>query len=470
MQPSRDASIRAVQPLPKITEACIDSSEPLTQPFSLEDQRETIAQLKQAVNFERLLRQIIEQLHSSLDRAEILQAALRELAIGLEVKGCNLALYDLAAACSVICHECCSPELPSVLQQAIPFANLPDLYQQLLQRQPAQFCQIESQIKPSSADQLLQLHSAQSVCLACPIQDAIGVLGDIWLFKPVAQDFSLLEIQLVQQVAQQCAVALRQIERYEQAKTQVEELERLHQRKDEFLSTVSHELRTPMSNIKMAAQLLEMNLEQLEPTQFLPARRYLKILKYETAREIALINDLLDLSRLEAGMEPLVITTINPVLWLPALLEPFIERAQQFQQQFQADLATYLPPLTTDLGYLERILGELLNNACKYTPAGERIIFSARLLKAPASARSPVFLLSVANSGIEISEVEQRRIFDKFYRIAGHDPWQQGGTGLGLSLVKGLVERLSGQLRVESYAGLTRFTVELPSRPPEEPQ
>ena len=270
----------------------------------------------------------------------------------------------------------------------------------------------------------------------------------------------------MQQVSRQCAIALRQAELYRQSKLQVDQLEQLHRRKDDFLSTVSHELRTPMSNIKMATQLLEMSLEQLDAVKLSSAQRYLKILKDETTREISLINDLLDLSRLEAGLEPLVTTTTNPVFWLPAILEPFMERAKLLQQQFQVDLATYLPPLTTDLGDLERVLSELLNNACKYTPAGERIIFSARLLKAPAANRLPVFLFSITNSGIEIPDGERQRIFEKFYRIPSGDSWQQDGTGLGLALVKGLVERLSGQIRVESYAGLTRFVVELPSRPP----
>ena len=470
MQPSRDTSIRVIQPLPRITDDCIPPSESCN-PESQSSSTETLAQLQQRLKFETLLRRITEQLHSSLDKTQILQRTVRELTMGLGIKGCNLALYDLEQGNLTLCYECLGSKLAAAvssgavplvaLNQTISLASQADLYQPLLQHQTIQFCSLEAK-EPSS-----RWRRGRVTCLACPIQDAEVLLGDLWLFKSKSQEFSPAEIRLVQQVAHQCGIALQKADLHQQAQTRVGELERLHRLKDDFLSTVSHELRTPMANIKMAIQLLEMNLEESESANLTPAQRYLKILKDETDREIILINDLLDLSRLEAGTEPLMLATINPVFWLPAILEPFMERAKLQQQQFQVDLATYLPQLTTDLGDLERILGELLNNACKYTPIGERIIVAVRLLKTP-TAQTPVFLLSVTNSGIEIPAVEQDRIFDKFYRIPNHAAWQPGGTGLGLALVKGLVERLSGKIRVESYAGLTRFTVELPSRPPSE--
>ncbi|MBW4466957.1 MAG: GAF domain-containing sensor histidine kinase [Pegethrix bostrychoides GSE-TBD4-15B] len=478
MQPSRDTSIRAVPPLPKITDAGFaysDSSKPELE--SVEAPAATIARLQQALELETLLRRIIEQIHISLEPDQILQTAVRELAIGLRVKGCNLALYDLRQGCSTLRYEWFHATNPVALNpvavnHTVLIASQSDLYQQLLQRQSVQFCLINpvsvDQAEPTCSPVSVPFNPAQFTCLICPIQDSAGVLGDLRLFRPKLQGFSPEEVRLVQQVGLQCAGALRKAEIYRQSQRQISELEQMHQRKDEFLSTVSHELRTPMSNIKMAAQLVEINLDQLDSVKLTAAQRYLKILKDETSREVTLINDLLDLSRLEAGTDSLVMTTTNPVFWLPPILEPFMERAKLQQQQFQIDLATYLPSLTTDLGDLERVLSELLNNACKYTPAGERIVFSVRLLKASANARAPVFLFSVANSGIEIPETEQQRIFEKFYRLPNPNLSQQTGTGLGLSLVKGLVERLSGQLRVESYAGLTRFAVELPSCPPGE--
>ena len=129
--------------------------------------------------------------------------------------------------------------------------------------------------------------------LACPIFDDQGVLGDLWLISQPHHAFNQLELRLVQQVAASCAIALRQARLYTAATAQVKELEKLNALKDDFFSTVSHELRTPLSNMKMAISMLK------NPSIVERQQRYLQILQTECNREIELINDLLDLQRLE---------------------------------------------------------------------------------------------------------------------------------------------------------------------------
>ncbi len=427
------------------------------------------AQLRQALVFEDLLRRITEKVRDSLDEAQILQTVVRELAIGLGVQGCDVTLYNPEYQTATVRYEHrCDPLLPLTQGKTFHLDNFAELYQQL-QQHDVQFCWLHP--TQGSARNL----ASDSTCLVCPLMDEQGAFGDLWLFKPRQQAFSGQEIRLVQQVANQCAIALRQSRLYQTAQAQVQELEQLHRVKDDFLSTVSHELRTPMANIKMATQLLELQLERIvangaaDPTSLSSVYRYLQILADEGHREITLINNLLDLSRLEAGSTPYIPTTIDPNRWIPQVIEPFVERAKTHHQQFQLDLAPDLPLLTTDLENLERVLSELLNNACKYTPSGERIVVTTQLAPSSAStlAEQPFnqFVLSVSNSGTEIPEAERDRIFEKFYRIPSNDPWRQGGTGLGLALVKGLVERLAGTIQVESGLGLTTFKVQLPIAP-----
>jgi signal transduction histidine kinase len=238
----------------------------------------------------------------------------------------------------------------------------------------------------------------------------------------------------------------------------VQELERLNRLKDDFLSTVSHELRSPMASIKMATQMIEISLKPLgildDPSNAI--HRYFKVLHEQGAREINLINDLLDLARLDAGTEPLNFITISLQFYIPDLAESLTERAHQQQQQLVFDIPEALPPLTTDLQYLERILTELLYNACKYTPAGGTIAVSAE-------SKGEALEIRVSNSGVEIPAVECDRIFDKFYRIPNNDPWKHGGTGLGLALVKKFTERLGGQIHVESSGNQTTFVLKLAS-------
>ncbi|MBD2120047.1 response regulator [Trichocoleus sp. FACHB-262] len=238
----------------------------------------------------------------------------------------------------------------------------------------------------------------------------------------------------------------------------VAELQKLNQLKDDFLSTVSHELRTPMSNMKMALQMLTIatNAERQQ--------RYLEILKAECAREIDLINDLLDLQRLEAASYPtFLVEALNLQDWFSSLIEPFRSRLQEHQQVIKIDLPENFPPLITDRASLERMLVELLNNACKYTPAGGQIILKAEQVTStsPPFESVPLTCLIIQNQA-EIPPTELLRIFDKFYRVPHADPWKQGGTGLGLALVKRLVEQLQGNIQVESSHGWTVFTMQLP--------
>lgn len=265
------------------------------------------------------------------------------------------------------------------------------------------------------------------------------------------------ELGLLHQVGIQMAIALRQSQLYQAAQEQVKELEKLHQLKDDFLSTVSHELRSPLTNIKMATQMLELSLNQQEILdERLP--RYLQILDEECTQELSLINDLLDLQRLEAGARSIELEYIDLTYWLPSIAEAFETRILEQNQQLHIDVPPRLPSITTDLIGLKRILMELLNNACKYTPPYERIQITAWVKHSTLSIR-------ICNSGVELSPEDLPHIFEKFYRVTSIDRWKHGGTGLGLALVKRLIEHLQGSIDVESADSLTCFTIHLPFNP-----
>ncbi len=266
------------------------------------------------------------------------------------------------------------------------------------------------------------------------------------------------ELRLELEERQRAEAALRN------SMEEVAELQRLGQIKDDFVSTVSHELRSPMASVKMAISMLATALaktgvavSQTANPDSAPCKtaRYLQILQDECEREINLLNDLLDLQRLDSGIQPLSLDTILTSDWLVWIAEPFQARTNNRQQRLHVSLAPELPTMTSDSAYLGRILTELLNNACKYTPPGGQITLSAR-------AQGSRMQIRVSNTGIEIPPEELPRIFDKFYRVSGGDPWHQGGTGLGLSLVQKLARHLQGSIEVESSFGQTNFTVELP--------
>jgi signal transduction histidine kinase/DNA-binding response OmpR family regulator len=453
--------------------------------FNVELERqvqERTQQLQRSLDFEAALKRITDKVRDSLDESQILQAAVQELVHVLQIECCNAGIYNAELTTSTITFEY-TTSLPYYQGLVVQMVDYPEIYRQLLQHQSLQLC--------NAHPRLIRETYYQFAILAYPVADDQGVIGDLWLFKPQESLFEDLEVRLVQQVANQCAIALRQARLYATAQTQVETLESLHQLKDDFLSTVSHELRSPVTNMKMAIQMLDVALNQIE-TSFAAietdspsnktvqrAIHYLQILDSECEREINLVNDLLDLQRLEAGVQNTIMDWIDLNLWLPTLINAFEERAQARQQQLQIEIPPQLPQICSDSDALSRILTELLHNACKYTPPGETITVTAQVdpssrsslqssslnqaKGAGAAMRLSTFLLSITNSGVEIPADELPRIFEKFYRVVSADRWQQGGTGLGLALVKKLVEHLGGTIEVRSIQSRTTFSIELPA-------
>jgi PAS domain S-box-containing protein len=422
------------------------------------------AELARRVKFEAALNRIIDKVRKSLDEDQILQTAVREITHLFGIQGCDVALYDLEQQTSTVRYTYSTIEKPPFFSDAdrpVPMTAFSEGYRQLLQRQQFQFCEI-------AAD---STRSGISI-LACPIDDAQGVLGDFWLFRETGTAFDAAEIALVRQVAHQCAIALRQSHLYQESQTQVARLDQLNRLKDDFLSTVSHEMRTPITNMKMAIQMLQL---AKSPEQ---QQRYLEILRKECDREASLINDFLDMNRLEEADYPRYLNeAINLPEWLPIILKPIQVRVQSRQQTLTIDLPADCPLLLSDRSSLRRILVELLTNAYKYTREGGQISLSvdwtnpstALLAGATEPDAAPVVVFTVRNQA-EIPTKELPYIFDKFYRIPEGDPWQQGGTGLGLALVQQLLKQLQGTIQVESSHGWTTFTVCLSTKLSDFPQ
>lgn len=362
--------------------------------------QERTRKLQQILDFEKLARKITEKVRDTLDENQILQSVTQELTQVLNLDRALVELYD----------------------------NL-------------------NFVAPNDID---------ITRFACPIVDDQGVLGNLWLIRD--QLFEQDEIDFVQQIADQCAIAIRQARLYQAVQTEVQGLETLIRLKDEFLTSITHELRTPISSISLATQTLRKVLEIKggltadNPTVI----RTIEILERECQREIRSIDNLLTLSYLDAG------EAINPIkidlhLWLPRAVAPFRDRALTRQQKLSIELAQSLPLLETDLAYLERIIVELLNNAYKYTPAEGEIMVSATAIHNQLQHNQ--LQLCVSNSSQEMSPEELERIFDKFYRIPDRDIWEASGAGLGLAVVRKLTERLGASICVESNCDRMTFTV-----------
>lgn len=449
--------------------------------------QERTLQLQQSLNFAEALKRITDRIHASLDESQILQTAVEAVARVLNVDYCCAVLYHPEHTTATVRYEATSAHLGSAIGQVLMVADTPKVHEQLLRGELFQAYDGNrtllhaTQTGDLACPDLFQHLAAKLLCpifleasivcstaaseqmlVADPCQDPIlageaGAIGYLAVIHQTTHVFSEAEINLVKQVASQCAIAIRQARLYQAARTQVEELEKLNRLKDDFLSTVSHELRTPVASMKMAILMLTLALKKA-PMPSDKASHYLQILHEQCEREISLINDLLELQRLEAGGQPGTMSAIDLQPWLTQLVESFSEQCDRHHQQLQVNLPAKLPRLISDPASLERVLVELLGNACKYSPAEAMITLTVWLTNGG-------ICLDVCNSHVEIPPEELPRIFDKFYRVPNADPWKQGGTGLGLALVQKLVTYLGGTIRVKSGNHQTCFTVELPLTP-----
>lgn len=403
------------------------------------------ARLQRSIQFETLTHKVMKKMRDSLDELQILQTVTQEIGQVLNIDRCKIELYNGDRTKAKVAYEYTNM-LPNCQGRTRIAADFPELEFQLAQKQSLQFVEFVPEF---------DLHT-QATRLVCPIYDDQGVLGNLWLLRPQEAYFEVDEIRLVEQVANQCAIAIRQARLYQQSQIQVKELARLNLLKDDFLKTISHELRTPMSSIQLASETLETLLDkEIGNKRSATFSRVLDIFRSACNRQNQLVNDLLTLCYIDAKKEMMTMQWIDLSVWLPQIIEPFTERMEHQQQTLTIDLPANFPQFKADISTIKRILTELLNNACKYTPAGETIGITAL-------AKDQRIELIILNTGIEIPLAEQQRVFDKFYRIPNCDPWQYGGTGIGLALVKNLIELLGGNISLTSQLGKTSFILDFP--------
>src|SRR5438067_2946182 len=232
------------------------------------------------------------------------------------------------------------------------------------------------------------------------------------------------------------------------------ELEQASALKSQFLANMSHEFRTPLNAmLGYTSMLLQGVGGDLEPS----VRRQLSRIESNGRHLLTIINEILDISRIEAGRMPLQISTFKIpelVAEVRSELEPIILRSKL---TVTTDLQRDLKPISTDRQKVKQILLNLLSNALKFTHEGKVTISARRLPK------ERVVTLSVADTGIGVAPADQERIFEDFRQLDNSPTRPYGGTGLGLSICRRLAQMLDGRITVQSELGNgSTFSLMLP--------
>jgi signal transduction histidine kinase len=294
----------------------------------------------------------------------------------------------------------------------------------------------------------LGLHSE----LVAPLLIGARPIGMISLSRMEADAFSPEEVELVSLLGRLVATAVQNIRAYESERDTVEELRRLSALRADFVSLVSHELRSPMAAVIGAARTLQARRQTLTLEQ---RDAFLALIADETSRLAALVGDVLDTSRIEAGTFSYSFTDVD----LARLVEDAVAtaRAGQDEVRVRTTVADRVPPVRGDRERLRQVLTNLIDNAVKYSPAGDEVEVSVQ----PENGRS--VRITVSDRGPGIPYDQQRLIFEKFGRAdvpGGSKP----GSGLGLFIARSFAEAHGGTVEVDSRPGEgARFTLSLPT-------
>ncbi|PZO38323.1 MAG: hypothetical protein DCF19_16730 [Pseudanabaena frigida] len=449
--------------------------------------RQNEARLKYQAEQERILGAITQRMRSSLDLTEILNATVedvREVLHSDRVLIYQLSLGESRSALAESTSPNCSTLLNIVFPEDAISQESYDRYAQggvfILGDREAD----KHLVSPRLVEFLTELQVRAA--LAVPIiQDRI-----LWGLLIVHQcDFPRhwqdIEINLLQQIANWLAIAIQQASLHEQIQSELlvrqqtevkliksnqelsvfnEELGRATRLKDEFLANMSHELRTPLNAILGMTEGLQEKVFGVINERQLKA---LQTVERSSNHLLELINDILDIAKIESGQMILDFNLCNISPLCQSSIAFIKQQALKKRIQLEIKLQPDLPSLLVDERRILQVLINLLSNAVKFTPEGGRIALEVNQLPpAPITTDLPLqnFLhIAVIDTGIGISPENIKKLFQPFIQIDSALNRQYEGTGLGLALVKRIVELHGGRVGLTSELGVgSRFTIDLP--------
>jgi len=278
--------------------------------------------------------------------------------------------------------------------------------------------------------------------LAVPLLRKDRLIGGLVVRRKTAGEFTAPVVDLLQTFAAQSVLAIHNARLFNEIEEKGREIEIASKHKSEFLANMSHELRTPLNAILGYTELILDNIYGDVPEKI---QEVLERLVNNGRHLLGLINDVLDISKIEAGQLTLSLNDYSMAELVLTVFTSLDALATEKNLELKVMVPTDLPTAKGDEQRIAQVLLNLLGNAIKFTEEGE--------IRVEVVVSNESFLVSVSDTGPGLSEVDQKKIFEEFRQADGSSTREKGGTGLGLSIAKRIVEMHGGRTWVESSLG-----------------
>jgi signal transduction histidine kinase len=325
----------------------------------------------------------------------------------------------------------------------------------VLERRPIQVSDVLAD--PDYTLQEVQKRVGFRTSLGVPLLREGNPIGAIMLLRLTVRPFTDGQIQLATTFADQAVIAIENVRLFDEIQDKSRQLAEASERKSQFLASMSHELRTPLNAIIGLTEMMVTNAARFGTEKALePLRR----VNAAGTHLLSLINEILDLSKIEAGKLELNPEPVNLARLIDEVVGTAGQLAEKNQNRLVIEAQDNLGPLNADSMRLKQILLNLLSNACKFTKEGE----VALRVRKVADGRDWVEL-AVADTGIGLTAEQQAKLFQDFTQADSLTARRYGGTGLGLALSRKLARMMGGDVTAASEPGKgSVFTVRLPGR------
>jgi signal transduction histidine kinase len=323
----------------------------------------------------------------------------------------------------------------------------------LVERQPVQIPDV--QVDPEyHFPEAVKLTDFRKV-LAVPLLREGVPLGTIGLWKTEVAPFTDKQIELLTTFADQAVIAIENVRLFDEVQDKNRQLAEASENKSQFVSSMSHELRTPLNAIIGLTEMMVKNAARFGTEK---AQEPLQRVNRTGTHLLGLINQVLDLSKIEAGKLELNPQTVQLSALISEVIGTAGQLAEQNKNRLVVDTQENLGALTVDPMRLRQILLNLLSNACKFTKAGE-----VKLAARKVSNGSNFVEFAVSDTGIGMTAEQQAKLFEEFTQADATTAERFGGTGLGLAITRKLARLMGGDVTVASEPGKgSEFTVRLP--------